>query len=289
MEDTIVQDNVAPVADIVEDNNPSVSVENTEMESSMSVTVNAADIEQETEAPEPLEMPEKFANAEDPQAALLKAYKELEAFKSKPEAEPEVEPVAAEVESDEVVPLDIPPAAGDGESTVVTTAQDTWAKQGGQLTDDQWTNIQKETGVPMDTLRAWEAHVKDNIVTEAQTNDQKIFTAAGGEEKYDKMIEWANTSLTDDQISSLNAQLDNPQFSDMGVSALKGMYVNAVGFEPSIDPVSANTATGLDSGEFMNEAEFQEGMNHKDYGKGTRYDAEFDKKALRYMKRTNQL
>ena len=272
------------VTDVVENNDLSISVENTEMEGSLSVTVDEPK-EEVQETVETLEMPEKFANAEDPMQALLKSYNELQKKISKPDEK-------VEEKSEETTVEDSQPDEQPSEpASVVSTAQDMWAKQGGQLTDEQWTDLASKTGVPMDTLRAWEAYVKADLNTAMQSNDEKIYELSGGQDQYNKMIDWANSSLSDDQINSLNAQLDNPQFSDTGVAALKGLYNQAHGFEPkvSLQGSASTDSTSLAPGEFLNEADFQKAMEHPDYGKGGRYDKEFDAKTLRYMKRTGQI
>ena len=52
------------------------------------------------EEPKGAVMPDKFANAEDPQAALLKAYQELEKAQGKP-VDPEAVPATEEVPAEE--------------------------------------------------------------------------------------------------------------------------------------------------------------------------------------------
>ena len=228
-------------------------------------------------------MPEKFANADNPQDALLKAYTELQKKMSGGEdSAPEVttpDKAVEELSEDR------------NKAEAVNTYSEMWAKEG-SLTDDQWENASKDLNIPIDDLRKYEAYRKSEIATQAEgvnTNDASIYEAAGGQDEYNKMIDWANTKMTDSQIDALNSQLDNPQFSAMGVNMLKNMYVADVGQEPSKSTIDGATVTGNLGETFHSEQEVLEAQKHKDYGKGGVYDKQFQSKLLRFMKTNNQL
>lgn len=237
-----------------------------------------------------LTMPEKFANAENPQEALLKAYTELEKMQGKQTTEntsqnPEAgDKTAAEKAMEEI-------NSDRTKADAVRDYSEMWAKEG-KLTDDQWNTLSGTLGMNVDTLKAFEAYQKAELGKQAEgvnTNDQAIYQASGGQEAYDRMIDWANTKMSDAQIDALNAQLDNPQFSAMGVNMLKQMYIADVGQEPTKSTIDgASVQGGLDS-MFHSDQEWIDAQKHPEYGKGGRYDKEFDLKLTRYMKSTGQL
>jgi len=228
-------------------------------------------------------MPEKFANADNPQDALLKAYTELQKKMSGGED------AASEVTTPDKAVEEL--SEDKNKAEAVNNYSEMWAKEG-SLTDDQWENASKDLNIPIDDLRKYEAYRKSEIATQAEgvnTNDASIYEAAGGQDEYNKMIDWANTKMTDSQIDALNSQLDNPQFSAMGVNMLKNMYVADVGQEPSKSTIDGATVTGNLGETFHSEQEVLEAQKHKDYGKGGVYDKQFQSKLLRFMKTNNQL
>jgi hypothetical protein len=229
-----------------------------------------------------LEMPDKFANAEDPQAALLKAYKELEKQRTgtkEPEVEPTVEPAAEEAEE----------GSERQKAEKVEEYSQLWAKQDGSLTDDQWSKVSSDLGVSIDDLKSYEAYRKDVISNTSNSNDELIYKTAGGEDAYNKMIDWASSTMNDAQLSALNAQLDNPQFSEMGMNMLKSMYTNTVGFEAGSSTLDKAAQSGQLSETYHSEQEVLEAQRHPDYGKGGKYDMEFDRKLLSYMRMKKQI
>jgi len=233
---------------------------------------------------EGLNLPEKFANAEDPQAALLKAYLELE--KSKNTTDDKVED---KVEVEEEVKPDVSEAkALDGEFSV-KAYQDKWLEQSGQLSDAQWSEIEKNTGVPMETLRAYEASMVSQAQDSLASNDSEIYKLSGGEDKYNTMIDWANANLNGSQIDSINTQLDNPSFAANGVTLLKSMYEASEGKEASFLLGNLQNNSLKDTDIFQSDVEFYQAMEHPDYGKGGKYDREFDRKATAWMKASGQI
>ena len=256
---------------------PIEGVEGLEEGGTITITGTAEDAESAAAESNPSEEPlllGKFKSQED----LLKAYTELEKKQGVVEAEPVVEPEAAPAAE---VPTE-PVVAGS-----IEDYQNKWAETG-SLTDDQWSEIQVKTGVPMETLRAYEASMVAQAQDNSASNDTAIYDAAGGQDKYDTMIDWAGKNMTDDQLASLDAQLDNPAFSAMGVSILKGAYDNANGSEPAVTLKNSSNQSLSDTDYYQNEGEMLEAMKHPEYGKGGAYDTQFDRKAMGYMKASGQ-
>lgn len=252
-----------------------------EQDGTLRVTGNLDDIKETVAEPE-FTMPDKFQgkSAEE----IAKAYVELEKFKAQKAEEPKVEEPVVEPEA---APESTETTVES--SSVVKDAQDMWAQQGGQLTEQQWNDLQAKTGIPMDTLKAYENYVKNDITASLESHDQKVYAESGGEESYNTMIEWADKNYSAEQIDALNTMLDSPQFYQKGIHMLKTQYQEAVGHEPSVTVQDKSNVSALADDDFHSEEEFHAAMNHPDYGKGGKYDRDFDRKALRYMKRTGQI
>lgn len=248
----------------------------------ISVTGSVADAGSPTDDTA-LSMPEKFANAENPQEALLQAYNEMVQKMSGGEPKEAVEATPA------------PEGETEGDRTkaeAVKGYSEMWAKNQ-SLTDDQWQQAGTELGLDVADLRSYEAYQKSQLEAKADgvtSHDEGIYKAAGGQDEYNKMIDWANTKMSDSQIDALNSQLDNPEFSAMGINMLKTMYVSDVGQEASKGTLDgANVPSNNLSDQFHSEAEWMEAQKHPQYGKGGAYDKQFDSKLARFMKATGQL
>jgi len=251
----------------------------------ISVTGSVEDAGSPNEAT--LSMPEKFANAENPQEALLKAYTELEKMRGGGDKPEELTATPAPEGGD--------PEENDGERTkadAVKNYSEMWAKEG-SLTDDQWSTLGKTLNIDVADLRNYEAYQKSQLETKADgvsSHDEGIYKAAGGQDEYNKMIDWANTKMTDSQIDSLNSQLDNPEFSAMGVNMLKNMYVADVGQEAARTTIDGANVPSNNLGDaFQSEREWMDAQKHPDYGKEGAYDKQFDLKLARFMKATGQM
>jgi hypothetical protein len=249
-----------------------------------SISVEAGAVEAGSTAPAELTMPEKFANAENPQEALLKAYTDLEQKLSGSSDTPKEaeEGLGAADKALESLQTDRKKAE------TVDTYSKLWAKQNGELTEEQWGKASQDLGIDVADLKAYESYRKDSISNSLSDNDKRIYELSGGEEGYNKMIDWAESNMSQGQLDALNNQLDTPEFSEMGVNMLKTLYTNSVGQEPQID--SEARANSTNNGEqFFSELEVLEAQKHPEYGRGGAYDQLFDKKLLRYMKASKQI
>lgn len=262
---------------------PTTVIENDGGHTSLSVTADPVE-----STPTPADaMPEKFANAEDPNAALLKAYLELEKGQGKtiPDA-PEKPLSEAADKALEAIQEDRVKA-----DTVKDLSQQ-WADQGGSLTDDQWAKASTDLGVSIEDLRKYEAYrnAENSKAADAiNTNDQAIYDAVGGKDQYGAMIDWAEGNLDQGQLDALNTQLDNPAFSAMGANMLKQMYINSVGSEAAVSTLDRAVGADVSGDMFHSEAEVLEAQRHKDYGKDGAYDKAFDQKLYRFMKANGQI
>jgi len=176
----------------------------------------------------------------------------------------------------------------EAKSTKVEEYSKLWAEQGGSLTEEQWDSASSTLGIDKADLLAYEAYRKTELSKESSSHDDTIYKLSGGQDKYDTMIDWAEGNLSTAQIDALNMQLDNPAFSEMGVTLLKTLYTQSVGQEPSKSTIDKAPSAPTVSG-FMSEVDMLAAQRHPEYGQGGLYDIEFDKKALAFMKRTKQI
>jgi hypothetical protein len=158
-------------------------------------------------AQRPEGVPEKFWDAETGQVrveALLESYKTLESSRSKPEdkpAEPPAEPPADET-SDSASPVS--KAAKEFEET-------------GKLSEETFAELEK-AGIDRATTEAYLSGI--------QAIQQLAFVAAGGEEAYGQMIEWAGKNLTPAEIQAYDAAVgsNDPRVIAETVQALSTRY-----------------------------------------------------------------
>ena len=231
---------------------------------------------------ETINMPEKFANAENPQEALLKAYLELEknngttdtgsdAPTGEGEGDGERPPAGREVEN------------GASEEFSIEAYQKKWAENQ-SLSDEDWAVIQANTKLTMEELKGYENYVlatnKAQLDQTIAENDQRIYNTLGGRDAYDQMIAWANDNLSDTQIQGLNAGLDNPLFSENTAVMLKTLYDNGATKEPAVNTATIPSSDIVGTQDrFMSRQEALEFQKSEKYRSGdARTHAEYDKK-----------
>jgi hypothetical protein len=258
-----------------------------------------------------LEMPEKFANAEDPQQALMKAYIELEKMKGgAPNVEVGQEDKGSEAEGTETpndvgdLPVDSSTSTTvdvDGstdsdvveanDADVVADYSKLWADQGGKLEDAQWAEVAEKSGVTVDEAKAygeWKAQQQvDPLIQEAiAKSDTEVFEAVGGQEQYDAMAKWANEKLGNDQALAIEAMLSKPELAKQGALTLRTMYENRDTIEPSV--TKDGQATPAVQG-FNNDAEYMEALQNPLYKTSPKYRNSVDVKLIAMMKKNGTL
>lgn len=220
----------------------------------------------------PAWVPEKFRGAEDPYKALADSYKALEAKQGGQTTEPDATPEVPDA------PLSI------------QNYQDKWALQGGKLEDTQWQSLSDQMGVSLADLKAYEASVLSQKGAETNTHDSAIYEAAGGQAKYDALVDWAGTNYDDAQLDRLNAMLDSPALSAEGVKELQAAYTAKMGSEPQVSTLQKTGNTEILGGdELMTESEVQFAQSDPRYGVDPKYTKDFEQKVMRYMKRTGMM
>lgn len=150
-------------------------------------------------------VPEKFYNAETGEVdyeAFGKSHKELERqfHESRQKTPKEGDESAEDGESDEAGDQKVP--AGLMEQPSVKAAQEAFAADG-KLSDEHYAELEKD-GIPREMVDAYVAGQIANST--AITN--AAYEAAGGEEQYAAMQQWAAENLTEGQKKAFNLQLD---------------------------------------------------------------------------------
>ncbi len=186
----------------------------------------------------------------------------------------------------------------DGVVTATTTQVDSevqnaahysslWLEQGGSLTDEQFAEAAVNTGLTVEVLKAY-SESQLSTANEAQTShDVAIYDAVGGQGNFDKYIEWAGDSLSDGQIESIEAQLDNPETNTMGALLLEQLYKMNNTEEPQVQQQTANPSGNLavQGADFADEAEMMHAMQDPRYTLDPSYQREVEQKTMRLLQR----
>jgi len=221
----------------------------------------------------------KYENAQ----ALEKAYIELQkklgedGQETAPQAETEQEEVLPEESKEESQELS--PAA-----ELITTASDEFAKSG-ELTSEtieQFSSLssrelveaymQVQADLPQQTSQQAED------ISDAAVNQVK--NAAGGEQAYQQMVDWASNNLDQSVISAFDEIINTGSIPaiNMAVSGLRAQYENAVGYEGRMLSGKAPT-TSKDV--FRSQAELVAAMADKRYDKDPAYRQDIMEKLAR--------
>lgn len=165
----------------------------------------------------PAWLPEKFKSAED----MAAAYAELE--KKQSGAKPAADPTK---------PIEKAPAADDAAAVVKAAGLDfdDLGRQVGETGD-----ISKEArealiakGIPEETINAHIEGVK--AITKNALND--AYAAAGGEEQFNAMREWATKDASETQLDTYNSLIQSGK-TKAAMEYLKGAYEGANGTQAS--------------------------------------------------------
>ena len=174
----------------------------------------------------------KYKDAE----ALEKAYIELQGKLGEKDGKEEEAP-QAEAEQEEVLPetpeedtQELSPTA-----QLITSASDEFDNNG-QLTSE---TLNKLASMPSKDLVEAYMQLQANQteagavgdITDAQVNEIK--TAAGGEEAYTQITEWASNNLQDSEIAAFDEVINSGSVDAirLAVNGLKAQYENANGYE----------------------------------------------------------
>ena len=203
----------------------------------------------------------KYKSAEE----LEKAYKELESKLGDQEAEQ----AESEPDSESTSLSD--------NASIITAASDEYYANGNQLSEE---TIQKFKGMSSEDLvnayievtnsPEWTAQPDSQVedVSEAQINEVK--NAAGGEQQYQQMVEWAGKNLDAKAITAFDQVINTGSIEAIkfAVSGLRSEYLNAVGYDGQMIQGKA-PQTNKDT--FRSQAELVAAMSDKRYDNDPAY------------------
>ena len=159
-------------------------------------------------------LPEKFKSPED----LAKAYLELEKKIGKKADEPAKAPADAAKEPE------TPEAAKAAKEVIGVQAFDEYSKEfldSGSLSEESYQNLEAK-GFGKDIVDAF-IRGQQALVT-GQINE--VYSAVGGQESYQSMIQWAEDALSAEEISTFNDLINsgNHQQTLLAVRGLQSRY-----------------------------------------------------------------
>ena len=251
---------------------------------------------------QPIEMPEQFANSDDPQQALLKSYNELRAKMSKGEhkdgQEEGTQEESTETTSDPVGEDDNTTSDTDNtDSDSTTDSTDTeslegkytklYTEQGGSLTDEQLAELSQTTGETIEGIKEYIEFKKGRTEADIADSDAKVMEAIGGTEAYTEISKWANDSLPEGELSAIEGMLSNPELAVRGAQVLKQLHASRASIEPSVKVEGGNGGEAPDV--YMSNAEEIEDMQNPLYKSSTKFRRKVTEKIQRSMKYHSQL
>ncbi len=224
-------------------------------------------------------LPEKFKSAED----MAKAYGELEKkFSSRT---PQNTPAADEADEED---------SEDGETTEEDTTAEEQARkvtkdagvdfdalsnhywEKGALSEDQYATLEK-AGIPKALVDQY-INGQEAILTATRNT---VFSAVGGEDRYNSMTDWATEVLSKDEISAYNKAVNSGDMNSamMAVKGLKARYDADVGFEPQRQVKGEARKAG--SSVYRSVAELQKDIADPRYQKDNAFRRDVERKLAR--------
>jgi|TARA_R100000084_G_scaffold38793_3_gene15572 hypothetical protein len=209
--------------------------------------------EEEVSEEKPDWLPEKFKTPEE----LAKAYNELEKERGK-----ESKPKEAEGEENKVPDV----------SNAIQEASDAFYENG-ELSEENFKALE-ENGIPREFV---EAYVKGQQAT-SEAEIAEITNSVGGQENYDAMIEWASSSLPQEEIESFD-NLVSTGTKDAANMAVKGLYARYLneGGGTSVNIAKGGTSKAAIT-PFNSIAQVTEAMRDKRYDIDPAYRAEVERR-----------
>lgn len=209
------------------------------------------------ESARPEWLPEKFQTPED----MANAYKELEQkMGQNDESTQDEDEEYDEVDIDSVTVNDAAEFLDEQGFDYDAFAQE--YAENGELSEAAYEALE-EAGLSRELV---EAYISGQEAVMADMQEQ-AFQAAGGQQEYSRMIEWASNNLSQGEVDAFNNALDTTDI-DQALFAIQGLasrYRSDVGTQPNL--VSGQTA-GSSAGSYQSVAELTRDMQDP------RYDAD---------------
>jgi len=240
----------------------------------MHVTPESVAADAEAEAPPVIEIPEQFRN-EDGSAnleALLKS-----------QADGQAEVTRLQQGATKAPAEETPPPTGDeapaGQPAAVQAASAEYAEKG-ELSEATYEKLAGQ-GLTKDIV---DGYIGGQIAKQQQFATT-LYTAAGGEDSYGKMMAWGGENLSEAEQGEFDAALKSGQAgAKAAVTNLFNRFKAEGEFEPA--PLDGDTGGGGDGGEyFKSPQELVAAMSDPKYRRDAAFRADVDRKMANSEKR----
>ena len=225
-------------------------------------------------ATKPEYIPDKFWDAEKGEARMedfFKSYSELESKQSK--GDDPKPPEGADDDPSKGKKPDGNEGTGPLTAEEVQSFNDEYLENDGKLTDATYENLEKR-GYPREYVDAY-IQGQEAVARESQNS---LMSEAGGEDSYSRMIEWAGSNLTDEDIDAFDTaiQSGNMASARFAIQGLYAKYQNSVGTDGTT--VTGDNTKSTDDVGFTSKQEMQAAMRDARYGKDPAYTNEVIRK-----------
>lgn len=208
---------------------------------------DSSQVTEETTDSRPDWLPEKFQSPE----AMAEAYAELERKQSSGDSG-DTNSEASQSSQEAISP------------ELIADYAEKWSSQENSFTEQQYVELEK-AGLPRNIVDQFIQG--QQAVLQQSVNE--LVSQVGGADTYQKMAEWAQSTLSPAQIEAYDKALDQgPEVAKLAVQGLHAQYVKAVGKSPALIQGSQNQAG---SGAFQSFAEVKAAMKDPRYTKDPAY------------------
>lgn len=143
----------------------------------------------------------------------------------------------------------------------------------GALSSQTMADLAK-AGYPKEVV---ESFIESRQVLESQFTDA-VYKAAGGEQEYGRIVDWAKSNLPQKVVNSFNKAIDNNNLEAIELM-LEGMKAKMRASHGTRNPSILGGATNTASQKgFVSKSEVIEAMSDKRYGRDAAYTAEVERK-----------
>lgn len=234
------------------------------------------DVNVEDETPSGPEVPKKFLNDDGTvnTESLLKSYGELERRLGKGNASDDTSDETTTDSSDGTD--DSSNDSSDNDEPIVVQASKAFWENGGELTDEWYTKL-ADKGYPKELV---DEYIAGQKAIGAQS-DNSAYELVGGQEAYDKMVEWASTNYDDSQVKAYNDAIDSGDAArrDLAIGALRAAYERANGVMPA-RRVGGSSPANAGVAPFESEAQVTAAMRDPRYREDPAFRAEVERRLV---------
>jgi Phage T7 capsid assembly protein len=215
----------------------------------------------------PDNVPEKFWDAEKGEVntdALLKSQSDLEKKflgedKTDDDADADADADADDKSKDDATP---------DQAATIEEAEAEWAETG-ELSIETYKSLEKAGYSPaiVDRYIAGQVAMADAVTAKAHAITE-------GPENYEKMAEWADENLTDEEIQSFDVQVQNTETQEYAIQQMYAKYKAEADVEPDLIGGDTNTVTTGDF--FKNSSEMVKAINSNEYKSDPTYQKQVE-------------